>query len=71
MKFNSDIPYGYPVTMGTRIVCKILIKGKKVRKGEQSFSYATHSLNLVYIAMKFHQNILYGYLVMAHTKDSL
>ena len=27
MEFHSDILYGYPVMMCTRIVCNILIKG--------------------------------------------
>ena len=64
MKFHSYIPYGYQVMMRTRIVCKILIKGQYLRKGEQPFLYVTRHLDLVHIAMKFHQNIPYGYLVI-------
>ena len=41
---------------------------QKLRKGEQSFLYATHHLNLIHIAIKFNQDIPYGYLVMAHTR---
>ena len=38
---------------------------QKLRMREQSFLYATHCLDLIHIAIKFHQNIPYGYLVMA------
>ena len=38
---------------------------QKLRKGEQSFLYVTDCLNLIHIAIKFHQDIPYGYLVMA------
>ena len=31
VKFPSDIPYGYRVTVRTRIVCKKLIKGQYLR----------------------------------------
>ena len=30
---------------------------QKLRKGEQSFLYETHDLNLIHIALKFHQDI--------------
>ena len=48
---------------------KISSKGRtqKLRKGEQTFMYLTHRLNLIHIAVKFHLDIPYGYLVMAHT----
>ena len=32
------------------------------------FLYATRSLGLIHIAIKFQQNIPYGYLVMARTR---
>ena len=38
---------------------------QKLRKEEQSFLYSTHRLNLIHIAIKLHQDIPYGYLVMA------
>ena len=38
---------------------------QKLRKKEQSFLYATHSLDLIHNVIKFHQDILYGFLVMA------
>ena len=34
---------------------------QKLRKGEHSFLQATHRLNLIHIAIKFHQDIPYGY----------
>ena len=33
---------------------------QKLRKGEQSFLYVTHGFNLIHIALKFHQDILYS-----------
>ena len=32
------------------------------------FLYVTHGLNLIHIAIKFHQDIPYGYLVKACTR---
>ena len=37
----------------------------KVRKGEQSFLHAIRRLDLIHSAIKFHQDIPYGYLVVA------
>ena len=57
--------------MCTRIICKKTNQKavtQKLRKGEQPFLYATCRLDLIHIAMKFHQNIPYGYLVMVHTR---
>ena len=34
---------------------------QKVRKGEQLFLHATRSFDLIYIAIKFHQDISYSY----------
>ena len=39
---------------------------QKLRKGKQSFLYATHPLNLIHIAIKFNQDVLYGNLLMVH-----
>ena len=39
---------------------------QKLRKGEQSFLKVRDCLNLIHIAIKFHHDIPYGYLVMAH-----
>ena len=39
--------------MHNNSVEKKLIKGKKLRKGEQSFLYVTHHLNFMQIAIKF------------------
>ena len=64
---HQDIPYNNLLMVGTRSV-KNLIKRevtKKVRKGEQSFMHVTCRLYLIYIAIKFHQDILYCYLIMA------
>ena len=41
---------------------------QKLRKGEHLFLYKTHRLNLIHIAIKFHQDVPYGYLVMAHIR---
>ena len=43
---------------------------QKLRKGEQSFFflYPTHHLDLIHIAIEFHQDIPYGDLVVACTK---
>ena len=41
---------------------------QKLRKGEQPFLYASYCLVLVHIAMKFHKNVPYSYLVMARTR---
>ena len=41
---------------------------QKLRKGEQSFFYKTHRLNLIHTAIKFHQAFPYGYLVMVCTR---
>ena len=41
---------------------------QKLRKGEQSFLYVTHYLNLIHIDIKFNQDIPYGYLGMACTR---
>ena len=41
---------------------------QKLRKGEQSFLYATCRLDLIHITLEFGQNIPYGYLVMARTR---
>ena len=68
MKFHQNIPYGYLVMMRTRIVCNILTKGQKLRKGEQPFLYTTCCFNPIHIAIKFHKNIPHGYLVMARTR---
>ena len=38
---------------------------QKLRKGEQSFLHATRCPDLIHIVIKFHQDIPYGYLVMA------
>ena len=70
MKLHLDIPYGYRVTVRKRIVCKKLIKGQvtqKLRKGKQPFLYATRRFDLIHIAMKFHQNTLYGFLLTSRT----
>ena len=39
-----------------------------LRKGEQSFLYATRRLDLIHITLKFGKNIPYGYLVMVRTR---
>ena len=40
-----------------------------LRKREHgSFLYVTHCLDLIHIAIKFHQDIPYGYLVMARIR---
>ena len=41
---------------------------QKVRKREQSFLHVTHCLDLIHLAMKFRQNIPYGYVVMVRTR---
>ena len=41
---------------------------QKLRKEEQSFLYVTHHLNLIHIAIKFNQDIPYGYLGMPCTR---
>ena len=41
---------------------------QKVRKGEQLFLHATRCLDLIYIAIKFHQDISYSHQVMVHTE---
>ena len=41
----------------------------KQRKGDQSVLHATHRLNLMYFAMKFHEDIPYGYLLMVPTRS--
>ena len=71
MKFHSDIPYHYRVRMHTRIVCKKTNQRavtQKLGKGKQPFLYMSRRLDLIHIAMKFHQTIPYGYLVMTHTR---
>ena len=40
---------------------------QKVGKEEKSFLYATHCPNLIHTAIKFHQDIPYGFLVIART----
>ena len=65
IKFHQDIPYGYIPSYGTRIdsVGKKINQREvtqKLRKGEQSFLYVTHCLELIHIAIKFHQDIPYG-----------
>ena len=42
---------------------------QKLRKGGQSFMYATLPINLIHIAIKFHQDILYGNLLMVCIKS--
>ena len=62
MKVHSEIPYGYRVMMGTRIVCKKTNQravNLKLRKGEQPFLYRTCRSALIHIAS---QSIPYGYL---------
>ena len=46
---------------------KILSKGRnsETEKDSNLFLYAPHCLDLVHIAIKFHQDIPYCYLVMA------
>ena len=58
------------VMMCTRIVCIINQRAvtQKLRKKEQPFLYVTCCLDLIHIAMKFHQNFPYGYVVMVRTK---
>ena len=41
---------------------------QKVRKGEQLLLHATYRLDLIYIAIKFHEDISYGYRVMVCTR---
>ena len=38
---------------------------------EQSFSYVTHCINLIHIALNFHQAIPKSYRVMACTRTAL
>ena len=47
-------------------------QGKEVleRELEQLFSYVTHCINLIHIALQFHEDIPYGYRVGLH-KNSL
>ena len=48
---------------------KILSKGgnPEIVKGNAIFLYGTHPLNLIRTAIKFYQDIPYGYLLMAYT----
>ena len=42
----------------------------KIRKGDQSFLYSSHCLNLIYIAIKFQKDIPYGHLLMVLKSQS-
>ena len=72
MKFHSDIPYGYQVMGHTRVVWTKEINQReviqKLRKGEQSFFYATRRLDLIHITLMFSQNIPYT-VTGAHKKS--
>ena len=67
IKFHQDIPYSYIVMVGTYKDSQKINQREvtqKLKKGEQSV-YATHSLNFIHIAIKFHQDIQYGHLIVA------
>ena len=72
IKFHQDILYGYLVMACIRIVSEKKNYQRevtqKLRKGELSFLYVTHHLNLIHIVIKFYQEIPYGYLLMVHTR---
>ena len=58
IKFHQDIPNGYLVMACIRIVWKKKNQREvtqKQRKGDQSFLYTKHCLNLMHTAIKFHR----------------
>ena len=60
IKFHQDILYSYLFIYGMHKVSLKFHKKEvtqKMRKGDQSFLYTTHHLNLIHIAIKFHQDI--------------
>ena len=74
MKFHQNIPYGYLIMAHTRIVCKKTNQRavtQKLRnfKGRAIIFVCNSRVDLIHIAMKFHQNIPYGYLVMPGTRN--
>ena len=46
-------------------------RGQLAGQWEQLFSYVTHCINLVYIALHFHEDIPKGYLFMGCTRTAL
>ena len=77
IKFHEDIPVGYWI-MGHTIIfggkCKINHQWgitQKLRKGEQSFFYATHRLDINHIPVKFHEDIPYSYRVCNKVHNNL
>ena len=73
MKYHDNIPKGIEVTERTRICIKN-IKGEitqKIIKRELSFLYATHRQDLLYITVKYHQNIPNGIQVIERTRKCL
>ena len=51
-----------------RIVLKSMYVTQKLRKKERPCLYETRRLELIHIAVKFHQEIPYSYLVMTHIR---
>ena len=70
-KFLQNIPYGY---LHAVMACTKTFtpngrtESRTTPLHNYVFTYATHRLNLIHIAINFHQDILYGYLVTARTK---
>ena len=46
-------------------------KGVLASESEQLFSYVTHCIFLIHIDFRFHEDIPYGYLIMACTRTAL
>ena len=73
MKYHDYIPKGVQVTKGTRICIKKHQRGdnSKSIKRELSFLYAIHRHDLLYITVKYHQNIPNGFKVIEWTQKCL
>ena len=70
--FHQDIPSSY-IIAPIRIALKSNQRGEnpKLKKGEQTFLFLTHRLNLMHIAINFNQGFPFGFLVIVCIRTAL